>query len=648
MKIFVDGAQQSSTILSRYTTPGSPQNTIPLTIGGLSTNTGNIARFKGLLDEIRIFNIDLTPTPNNPNTITDLFSFHMISSSPITDGSGSAGTMYTVYAVNTDAGEGARSAVASVTGLPTPIITLEPSSAATSGIYADHGIFVSINDPSADLKKTSPDVIKATITDTSTLPPNSMDIPLTESGPSTHIFDNSKNLLLFSSSVDNNPSIPSLRTRSGMSDTIKVSYPRATDATFSIKPLPTGTPTGGTALGSISTVDCSADPINPGSMLSDGLCSSWVDQTQPNHANKMIVRVNVGGTWTEYDYACGSPGGDPCPSTSTNDIYVEYDWMAGHEPDQSAINAVVAAFASHGIVLHMIRDEEIPYHDNVTPVHDDGSADLSYDKLKSIYFGTPTERSTLTAAQLTAKSYAFHYALFVHSIKGASWSGDAGYLGPDIIISLGSTPTIVGSPDQQAGTLMHELGHNLGLRHGGSDDINCKPNYLSVMSYTRQFSDFIYNRNLDYSGSQLSHLDERTTGNSGTGLNEGIGIGNAAIQGLKTTVGGLSGGIPYTPIISWTNGSPINYNRAGTSSEILFGQNIHYFTTVCPDSNLYDLLGFNDWGGLQYRYASSSTYTSGVPSPDNTSNDKEITEKISKQIRSDRINMIEKEVSKLP
>ena len=30
---------------------------------------------------------------------------------------------------------------------------------------------------------------------------------------------------------------------------------------------------------------------------------------------------------------------------------------------------------------------------------------------------------------------------------------------------------------------MHELGHTLGLQHGGADDVNLKPNYLSVMSY---------------------------------------------------------------------------------------------------------------------------------------------------------------------
>jgi hypothetical protein len=39
----------------------------------------------------------------------------------------------------------------------------------------------------------------------------------------------------------------------------------------------------------------------------------------------------------------------------------------------------------------------------------------------------------------------------------------------------------------EAGTFMHELGHNLGLQHGGADEQNRKPNYLSVMNYLYQF-----------------------------------------------------------------------------------------------------------------------------------------------------------------
>ena len=37
-----------------------------------------------------------------------------------------------------------------------------------------------------------------------------------------------------------------------------------------------------------------------------------------------------------------------------------------------------------------------------------------------------------------------------------------------------------------SGTIMHEFGHTLGLRHGGNENANCKPNYISVMNYDNQ------------------------------------------------------------------------------------------------------------------------------------------------------------------
>ncbi|MFE0511993.1 hypothetical protein [Streptomyces sp. NPDC058964] len=40
---------------------------------------------------------------------------------------------------------------------------------------------------------------------------------------------------------------------------------------------------------------------------------------------------------------------------------------------------------------------------------------------------------------------------------------------------------------RDAGTIMHELGHNLNLRHGGHENRpNCKPNYVSLMNYDLQ------------------------------------------------------------------------------------------------------------------------------------------------------------------
>ena len=37
-----------------------------------------------------------------------------------------------------------------------------------------------------------------------------------------------------------------------------------------------------------------------------------------------------------------------------------------------------------------------------------------------------------------------------------------------------------------AGTIMHELGHTLNLHHGGFEDTNCKPNFVSIMNYDLQ------------------------------------------------------------------------------------------------------------------------------------------------------------------
>src|SRR5262249_34842068 len=84
-------------------------------------------------------------------------------------------------------------------------------------------------------------------------------------------------------------------------------------------------------------------------------------------------------------------------------------------------------------------------------------------------------------------------------------TGQAEINGNDFIVSLGhfyndqgATPTIF----SLGGTFMHELGHNLGLHHGGGTSApgtpciapDCengplyKPNYLSVMNYQYQLS----------------------------------------------------------------------------------------------------------------------------------------------------------------
>lgn len=103
----------------------------------------------------------------------------------------------------------------------------------------------------------------------------------------------------------------------------------------------------------------------------------------------------------------------------------------------------------------------------------------------------------------------FSFVMFSHQSAGSS--GVAQHEGANAVISVtsGSDTILTLDPDPdedatswwrprtatevynktvnyQAGTLMHEMGHLLGLREGGDDRIEAKPNYLSSMSYVYQ------------------------------------------------------------------------------------------------------------------------------------------------------------------
>lgn len=71
----------------------------------------------------------------------------------------------------------------------------------------------------------------------------------------------------------------------------------------------------------------------------------------------------------------------------------------------------------------------------------------------------------------------FRYAIFGDPAFSDPCNGGRGEIGGNDFIEF----------NHDAGTIMHELGHTLNLRHGGDEDMNCKPNYVSVMNYDLQF-----------------------------------------------------------------------------------------------------------------------------------------------------------------
>ena len=298
------------------------------------------------------------------------------------------------------------------------------------------------------------------------------------------------------------------------------------------------------------------------------------------------------------------------------DIFIEIDWMALHQPNGDAIADVITAFANApvtnpdgttGIRLHVLIDEQALAHNNdfafepcTRPA---GGGVPDFDATKQAWFGTSSERSAANSVNvLNAKRFVFHYNLWVHSLLGLHrTSGCAELPGNDFVTSLGGWASVgghaQGNRGQQNGTFMHELGHNLNLRHGGDENTNCKPNYLSVMTYTRQIDNNpIISRALDYSRSVLPPLSESS-------LNEPAGIGGPS--GRRTAFG-------PTPVAVVTASASIDWNRDGDTSDTSVSADINSGWGGCRAQPGQTLTGHDDWTNLVYDFRQTVDFADGV------------------------------------
>ena len=279
-------------------------------------------------------------------------------------------------------------------------------------------------------------------------------------------------------------------------------------------------------------------------------------------------------------------------------------------PNRRALEKIVEAFANKGIGVHFDvgdlfdrspgsrpsnydlsdGDHQVPWTSNI------GFSDVYQYKEDHL----PRHRNQI-----------FYYVLFANKQTGNP-SGQAEIRGNDMVISLGeifnSNHTEVLILNIQAVVTMHELGHNLGLLHGGNTWENYKPNYYSVMSYVYSIAGLPlsgsaegrYYRSLSYSNVRLIDLVNSPYSESfqidfsdGLGpdlhesnLNESEGIGREL--------------------------GAIDWNTNSRSNESGLAHNIN----PQDSTNLSILRDYDDWANLYFYYyhtRENFTLSSSIP-----------------------------------
>lgn len=339
---------------------------------------------------------------------------------------------------------------------------------------------------------------------------------------------------------------------------------------------------------------------------------------------------------------------NPCQST----VLVESDYMrqaAGpaahtHRPLQAAIDESVATFAAGdraappscpyagypragGIQLLMVVDDELP---EVSPVTwaPAGAGATTGESIRDGNRGDSDPTNDTFDPRLRPW---YSYALWADSQPGTTSSGLCcadGNASPDILMTLGGFTGGVGTAKEQSGTFMHELGHALGLGHGGGDGSNCKPNYVSIMNYAYQFTGvpdatvvptvdingdgLLDNRDqfrMDFSRLALLDLDEDALSEStpiGTSSDLFFWDGDGASPWRSS---------PINAQVNWDRDNPAVIDPGTVAADVNFTADSGCAASPPPGTvGVVDLPGYDDWDNIKFQAVLASPGTTrGVP-----------------------------------
>ena len=364
---------------------------------------------------------------------------------------------------------------------------------------------------------------------------------------------------------------------------------------------------------------------------------------------------SVGRTGNGVFIDLNAMGADPLHK----DIFVHADWMEFLKPSSLAIDHVIDAFAiapvinpdgKPGIHLHVDLGPNSKMRTGATwgtysQAHDSpfkpvlGSFFLGdenglylwadFDRYKSLE--SPDGRSFVKAR----RQRVFHYALFADYF-GTITNQHTGLARPAHLFQHDGVDFIVAGHSlfqikqplyaviAEAATFMHELGHNLGLAHGGNENTpNFKPNYVSVMNYSfclNGLADRTGRKFIDYSRDVLPRGD--STHPAGqldeNALDETFGINDPAAH---LTLWGPHPDIPQTTYFRLFLNTPtpqaLDWNLNGNlvpDRAPLPPTNINGDMDKNGNPIIGVLHGFNDWNAIDLH--GGGKLGAGAPIPD--------------------------------
>lgn len=304
------------------------------------------------------------------------------------------------------------------------------------------------------------------------------------------------------------------------------------------------------------------------------------------------------------------------------DIFIEVDYMDSNDegviPRQEALQKVVNSFANKNIAVHFDVGDLFDQAEGINPVKFDlgGGNQVPFSAGIGLNIPASDSRTDLYDIKRSHFNFSrlpiFHYMLMANSQEQDGSSGSSGIAeinANDFLISLGgwelksdSDANINKLINIQASTIMHELGHNLGLLHGGDEERNNKPNYLSIMNYLYQLEGlptvgdnegdrFYYSSDRQNGSNACSSADNTMTNPVDGDYNNFIidySDGSSAMLNegsLLETTGLLRAGS--------TN---VDFNCDKTISSVSFNQDINFDgqNTLLSDNN--------DWGKIRLNF----------------------------------------------